>query len=85
MVVAVGANSTCTMGLVEKCVQTEWRSVMKKLWKWLDGKKSYIGLLLMAGSKFCGEFESIVYIVGTAIAGVGGADKVRKLNKNRRS
>ena len=51
---------------------------LKKTWEYLDGKKTYVGLALMAGSKFCGEYEQIVYLTGSVLAGVGAGDKVRK-------
>ena len=56
---------------------------MKKVWKWLDGKKTYIGLVLCWASKFCGEFQDPVFVIGSAISGGGIVHKkVKQRRKN---
>lgn len=46
---------------------------MKKIWNFLSGKKTIIGLALMelSHTSLAGDFSQLMYIVGGALAGTG--------------
>ena len=55
---------------------------MKDIWKWLDGNKTTIGMLILAiAPHLPDDWQPIVYAIGTTIAGVGGGHKVKKALK----
>jgi hypothetical protein len=57
---------------------------MKKIWKWLKGKKRAIGLVLFAASKYAGEYGGILEIAAFIVGGVGIGDAINEGRKKKR-
>jgi len=57
------------------------KNFFKKTWGFFSGKKRAIGLLVMGVSKFCGEYEMIVFALGSLIGGTGIAHALKKRSK----
>jgi hypothetical protein len=52
---------------------------MKKIWEWLNGKKTVIGTLLIAASFVIPEpYDKVAYTLGGLIGGTGLAHKAQK-------
>lgn len=48
---------------------------LEKTWKWLDGKKTAIGFLLVTAAPYTGKYSVILETAGIILGGTGIAHK----------